>query len=146
RDYSESIDVLARIGILHQVFANPASGLPLEAQKNEKKFKLLFLDVGLLPQVLESIMDEEDLTLVNGGNLAEQFVGQELVAYAKPFQRCILYYWEKEKKGADAEVDFVIEQGSHIIPIEVKAGPKGRLRSLRQFMLEKEAPLGVRIS
>lgn len=146
RDYLESLDVLSRTGILHQVFANSAAGLPLEAQKKEKRFKLLFLDIGLLPQPIQSILDAEDLVTVNRGNLAEQFVGQEFVAYEKPYRRPSLYYWEKEKQGSDAEVDFVIEVGSHIVPVEVKAGQKGRLRSLRQFMLEKKSPLGIRIS
>lgn len=57
-----------------------------------------------------------------------------------------MYYWEREKKGSDAEVDYVIEMGNHIIPIEVKAGEIGSLRSLKQFMIEKKAPLGLRIS
>ncbi|MBS0647821.1 MAG: ATP-binding protein [Verrucomicrobia bacterium] len=146
RDYLESLDVLNRTGILHQVFANSAAGLPLEAQKKEKRFKLLFLDIGLLPQPIQSILDTEELVTINRGNLAEQFVGQEFVAYEKPYRRPSLYYWEREKQGSDAEVDFVIEVGSHIIPIEVKVGQKGRLRSLRQFMIEKESPLGVHIS
>ncbi len=147
RDYLEPLDVLARTGIIHQVFANAASGLPLAVQKNEKKFKLLFLDIGLLPQAAaQSVMDMEDLNLTNRGVLGEQFVGQELVAYAKPYSPAQLYYWEREKQGADAEIDYVIEVGSHLIPIEVKAGEKGSLRSLRQFMLEKKVPLGIRIS
>jgi uncharacterized protein len=146
RDYLESLDVLGRSGILHQVFANAASGVPLAVQQNDKKFKLLFLDIGLLPQPERSMNFTEDLTLINGGDLAEQFVGQELVAYAQPFTRAILYYWEREKKGSDAEVDFVIAVGPHVIPIEVKSGPKGRLRSLKQFMEEKKSILGLRIS
>lgn len=146
RDYLESLDVLDRTGLLHQVFANAASGLPLAPQKNEKKFKLLFLDIGLLPQAIPLIIDAEDLTSVNRGMLAEQFVGQELVAYEKPYRRASLYYWEREKSGSEAEVDFVVEVGDTIVPIEVKAGKKGRLRSLRQFMLEKKASLGIRLS
>lgn len=144
RDYLETLDVLSRTGILHQVFANSASGIPLAAQKNEKKFKLLFLDIGLLPQAMP--VGTEDLSLINSGNLAEQFVGQELIAYTKPYERASLYYWEREKKGSEAEVDYVIEVGTHIIPIEVKAGKTGRLRSLRQFIDEKKAPLGIRLS
>lgn len=146
RDYLESLHVLSQTGIIHQVYANPSSGIPLVVQKNEKKFKLLFLDIGLLPQGIPWVIDAEDLTLINNGSLAEQFVGQELIAYAKPYERATLYYWEREKRGAEAEVDYIIEIGPHIIPIEVKAGSKGRLKSLRQFMLEKNTPLGLRIS
>jgi predicted AAA+ superfamily ATPase len=50
RDYLESLQVLSQTGILHQVFANASSGIPLAVQKNEKRFKLLFLDIGLIPQ------------------------------------------------------------------------------------------------
>lgn len=146
RDYLESLDVLSRTGILHQVFANAASGIPLATQLNDKKFKLLFLDIGLVPQTTQSLLSQEDLTLINGGNLAEQFVGQELIAYAQPYTRAVLYYWEREKKGSDAEVDYVIEAGPYVIPIEVKAGSKGRLKSLKQFMEEKKSILGLRIS
>ncbi len=146
RDYMESLDVLTRTGILHQVFANSASGSPLASQRHEKKFKLLFLDLGLLSQPPVSVIDAEDLIGVNQGKLAEQFVGQELIVYQKPYQKGLLYYWEREKSGTDAEVDYVIEVEGHIIPIEVKAGEIGRLRSLRQFMTEKKAPLGLRIS
>ncbi len=145
RDYLESLQVLSQTGILIQVFANASSGIPLATQKKEKKFKLLFLDIGLLPQVSESILDAEDLALVNKGSLAEQFVGQELAAYIKPYMKPILYYWEREKKGGEAEVDYIIEVGQHIIPIEVKAGATGRLRSLKQFMTEKKSPFGLRI-
>jgi len=146
RDYIEALDVLTHTGILHQVFANEATGVPLEGQKNEKKFKLLFLDIGLLPKPLEMVLDAEDMTSVHSGRLAEQFVGQELIAYGKPYRKASLYYWEREKKGSSAEVDYLIEVGNDIIPLEVKSGATGRLRSLKQFMEEKKSPLGVQLS
>ena len=146
RDYLESLNILTNTGLLHQVYANSASGLPLAIQENKKKFKLLFLDIGLLPQSAESILDSEDLILINRGSLAEQFVGQELIAYEKPYRRASLYYWEREKRGSEAEVDYVIETSGKIIPIEVKAGSTGSLRSLKQFMTEKKSPMGLRLS
>ncbi len=147
RDYMESLEVLTRTGILHQVFANSALGIPLAVQKNEKKFKLLFLDIGLLPQAsATALIDSDDLILYNRGILAEQFVGQELVAYSKPYTPSQLYYWEREKQGTQAEIDYIIEVGSQIVPIEVKAGAQGRLRSLKYFMTEQKCPLGLRIS
>ncbi len=147
RDYLEALDVLSRTGIIHQVFSNSAAGIPLEVQKNEKRFKLLFLDIGLLPHATAtSITDASDLISLNRGVLAEQFVGQELVAYGKTYKPALLYYWEREKKGSQAEVDYIVEITSRIVPIEVKAGSQGRLRSLRQFLSEKKSPVGVRIS
>lgn len=146
RDYMESLDVLSDVGILHRVFATSASGSPLQSGRNEKKFKLLFLDIGLLPHSPASILKETQLSASYRGNLAEQFVGQELIAYEKPYRKSILSYWEREKKGADAEVDYVIEVDGLFVPIEVKAGATGKLRSLKQFLLEKNCTLGLQIS
>ena len=78
--------------------------------------------------------------------MAEQFVGQELIAYQIPYYAPELFYWEREKKGSDAEVDYVLEIYGKIVPVEVKAGKTGRLRSLHQFLQEKQVPLGIRIS
>ncbi|HNA62396.1 MAG TPA: AAA family ATPase [Rhabdochlamydiaceae bacterium] len=147
RDYLEALEVLSRTGLIHQVFGNSASGIPLEVQKNEKRFKLLFLDIGLLPQSTPLVvMDTNDLTVVNRGVLAEQFVGQELIAHTQSYKPAQLYYWEREKKGAEAEIDYVVEVNAQLIPIEVKAGRAGRLKSLKQFMTEKGCHCGVRIS
>ncbi|MBS0615429.1 MAG: ATP-binding protein [Verrucomicrobia bacterium] len=145
RDYMEAIDVLDRTGILHRIYANPGAGIPLESQLKEKKFKLLFLDIGLLPHPIATILDAQNLVHVDSGKVAEQFVGQELVAYDKPHHRSLLYYWQREKKGAEAEVDYLIEVDSEIIPIEVKAKKGTGLRSLRQFMQEKQSKVGLRI-
>jgi len=57
-----------------------------------------------------------------------------------------LYYWQREKKGSQAEVDYVIELGNKIVPIEVKSGIKGKMQSLRIFMEEKGSKFGVRTS
>jgi hypothetical protein len=57
-----------------------------------------------------------------------------------------LYYWQREKKGSQAEVDYVIELGNKIVPIEVKSGIKGKMQSLRIFMEEKGCKFGIRTS
>jgi hypothetical protein len=94
------------------------------------------------------IMIENDVILVNRGAVAEQFVAQELLAYADPYTKAEheLFWWEREKHGSSAEVDFIISKGTTLFPIEVKAGTIGKLRSLKIFMGEKKAALGVRIS
>jgi len=78
--------------------------------------------------------------------LAEQFVGQELIAYHDATEEKKLYFWERDKKGSTAEVDFIVNLNNRVMPIEVKAGKTGTLRSLKQFMVEKESSLGLRIS
>ena len=144
-----ALNQLEWAGLIQKIIATSASGIPLSSHAKDNKFKLIFLDIGLT-----NCADKLDfqrawnaqLHQINAGALAEQFVGQELLANADPHLRSRLYYWERDKKGAMAEVDYVIQSGSNVIPIDVKAGTTGTLKSLQQFLLEKEAPFGVRIS
>jgi len=78
--------------------------------------------------------------------VTEQFVGQELIAYADQHKDFRLFFWARDKRGSSAEVDYVINLGSHIFPIEVKAGKTGTLKSLMLFLEEKKSKLGIRIS
>ena len=84
--------------------------------------------------------------LVNRGTQAEQFVGQELLAYRKPYMQSELFYWDRQQPNSSAEVDYVINVNDRIIPIEVKAGKTGSLRSLQLFLNENNLDLGVRLS
>lgn len=149
QDLKIALEQLGWAGLLHKVIATSAAGIPFQIHAKENKFKLLFLDCGLANSAnkldIQSAWDK-DLMQINAGAQAEQFVGQELLAYASPYVNTQLYYWERDKKGATAEVDYVIQQESEIFPIEVKAGTTGSLKSLSQFLLEKETPFGIRIS
>ncbi len=149
RELKYAIEQLQWAGIIHTTLASSATGIPLAAQQKRNRFKPIFLDIGLAQRALR--VDSEkifhsDLIQINAGALAEQFVGQEFLAYADFFREEQLFFWEREKKGSSAEVDYVITVGSQIIPVEVKAGPHGHLKSLSQFMQEKKSPLGIRIS
>jgi uncharacterized protein len=148
-DLKTALELLSKAGLITQVFHTSASGLPLRAQINEKKFKLIFLDIGLLQAAMGSephLVFEKDLLQLLSGVLAEQFVGQELLAYANVFEEKRLYFWEREKQTSSAEVDYVINLDGRIVPIEVKGGKGGHLKSLHQFLVEKNCPVGVRIS
>jgi Holliday junction resolvase-like predicted endonuclease len=57
-----------------------------------------------------------------------------------------LYCWVREKKQSSAQIDFLIQQGEQIVPIEVKAGTQGAMQSLRIFMEEKKIKKGIRTS
>lgn len=149
KDLSFALDLLCMARVGYRVFHSSASGVPLGAEINEKFFKLLFLDVGLVSSVcgLNRLnLERDDLNLVNEGKAAEQFIGQHLLYDLPPYQTPELYYWAREKKNAAAEVDYVISQGSQVIPIEVKSGKTGSLRSLHVFLKEKKLPLGVRFN
>ncbi len=149
RELKEPLNLLCLAGIAHKVYHTSASGLPLQSQVDDRQFKLLFMDIGLAQSTMmldPSILLQRDLMLINRGGLAEAFVGQELLAYLPSHMPLKLMYWQREKTGAMAEVDYVINVDQHIIPIEVKAGKTGGLRSLRVFMREKNSPLGIRVS
>lgn len=149
RELKEALQQLTMAGLLQPIVVTAASGLPLSAQQNEKKFKLLFLDMGLMQRVtaLEAeILLRPDLLLVGRGGLAEQWVGQELLASNPPEEPPALYFWHREQAGSQAEVDFVVQVDKAIIPIEVKAGTTGTLRSLHRFLYEKKTGIGIHIS
>lgn len=113
--------------------ASPA-GIPLGANVSEKKFKSIFLDIGLLSNLngfySNKLIMKQKMKAVFNGMLAEQFVGQELRVKTNEN----LYYWSRDARGSNAEVDFLMEKGSEIFPIEVKSGKSGRLRSLYMLL------------
>ncbi len=149
RDIKTALQYLIDAGILHRVYCTQASGLPLNGLVNEKKFKIIFLDIGLAKSssyLDPRLMLSEDLMLLNQGALVEQFVGQELLAMSPPYLPGELYYWERSKKSSQAEIDYVINIDDTIIPIEVKAGKTGSLRALQFFLKEKKLKFGIRLS
>jgi uncharacterized protein len=150
RDLKDALERLCHAGLVSRVYATSASGLPLNANINEKKFKLLFLDTGLVKRATNlsaDILLKEDLLLINQGAISEQFVGQELLAYTSPLLEAELFYWASDKKQSEAEVDFILNFDTQIFPLEVKSGTTGRLKSLRLFIQQKNfAKIGIRIS
>jgi len=146
RDYKVAIQLLAQASLITPVVATSASGLPLRAGANERKFKLILLDIGLLGSSMglnhETLRDHHLMS----GALAEQLVGQELLAYADPRHPTGLFFWNRDRASSAAEVDYVIQSEGSIVPIEVKAGSTGRLRSLMMFMEEKNSTVGVKVS
>ncbi|MBA3238265.1 MAG: ATP-binding protein [Parachlamydiaceae bacterium] len=148
RELKPALELLCHAGLLQQVFATTASGLPLHAHMKRDRFKLLYLDIGLLQtatKVDATHFFEEDILQINAGMLAEQFVGQEILAYAPPYQKEPLLFWERTN-GGQAEVDFVLNVGAAILPLEVKAGATGSLRSMHSFLNEKKGKFGLRVS
>lgn len=141
---------LSMAKIITTVYHSAANGVPLGAQINEKIFKLIFLDCGLLSTQLGlsylDVHDVAELNVVNGGVMAEQFIGQHLLFMRPCFEPPHVYYWAREKKSSHAEVDYVITYRQAVIPVEVKAGKTGTLRSMHVFMCEKALDVGVKFS
>ena len=141
RDMKHAIELLRKAGLLHPIYATGAGGLPLLSGIKETIFKLLFLDIGMVEQVMDIDPDHSQLMT---GPLAEQFVGQEILATSDPFLDTKLFFWDRE--NSSAEVDYLLPHRGKIYPIEVKAGKAGKLKSLHLFIQEKKAPFGIKIS
>ncbi len=142
-----ALKVLERALIVSPVRAATASGLPLGADASDKRFKLVFVDIGLARQLAgisaSDVLHEKDLLHSFRGGLAEQYVGQELLATREGSESQRLYYWVTEALG-NAEVDYLIVDNGHIIPVEVKSGPAGKMKSLSQFLIKHpDCPKGL---
>ena len=146
----QAVELLTLARVCHRCSATPARGVPLAAGADDSVFKLLHLDVGLastsLGLDLAALEKAEDLTLVNQGAVAEQAVGQLLRLGFAANDEPRLFWWRREKRGSEAELDFVHTLGSRVIPIEVKAGKTGTLKSLHGFMAERGLALALRVN
>ncbi len=129
-----AFELLCKARIVHKIPSCDPSGLPLGASANEKRFKAALLDVGLMQNLSQVRVDlemrEGDLLDMFRGRLAEQFAAQELIASHADQ----LFHWSREARGSSAEVDFVAVQDGRILPVEVKSGAGGSLRSLRLML------------
>ena len=99
RDLQFTFELLEKAQIVKKIKATSGSGLPLEAGAASTTFKPLFLDIGLAQKICglsSEIILHNPSDLINKGGLAEQFVGQELLAYAPPESSASLYYWKKK--------------------------------------------------
>ncbi|HQS84521.1 MAG TPA: ATP-binding protein [Alphaproteobacteria bacterium] len=146
----ESLDALNLARVIHLVHHTQANGIPLGAQADARIFKAIFLDIGLQCASLGlnqlEIIKGPDWAWINRGSLAEQFVGQALLKLSPSYHPPQLFYWVRENAYAKAEVDYVIQMQNHLIPIEVKPGKTGTLKSLHYFMREKERHFAVRFN
>ena len=144
------VDLLEMAGLVHRVTHSSSNGIPIGAETNPKKTKLLIFDTGIYQRILgldvASLLLKDDIEVVNKGNIAELFVGLELLKSNDCYERTALYYWHREAKNSQAEVDYVIQNQDAIVPIEVKAGTKGAMQSMFLFMDEKKSDWGVRLS
>jgi uncharacterized protein len=108
-------------------------------------YKTIFLDIGFVNHFNQIDLTElENLVTANEGILAEQFVGQELLAQNQPWLDPQLYYWSREEKSSNAEIDFIFQHKNHIYPVEVKAGKTGTLKSMQLYLYEKKFTFELR--
>ena len=131
---NKAYELLETARLFTKVKAASPSGMPLGASASEKKFKAIFLDIGLLSNLnglyTNKIISKQELSAIFNGKMAEQFVGQELRASHNEN----LYYWSREKKGSSAEIDYLLAKEQEIIPIEVKSRKSGSLKSMHLLL------------
>ena len=146
----EAIELLKMAGLVYAVTHSAANGIPLGAEINPKKTKYLILDTGIFQRILglniADLLITDDFNVINKGHIAELHVGLELLKAESCYQKTDLYYWQRDAKNSQAEVDYVCQFNDSIVPIEVKAGTRGSMQSLYLFLKEKKLPRGFRIS
>jgi predicted AAA+ superfamily ATPase len=147
---SDVLHLFSLARIIYCVKHSSANGLPVGAEIKEKIFKNIFLDVGLLLSMSDLTYNDlvylDDTQLINSGYVSEQVVGQHLLYSQPAFYLPELFYWTREHKKSSAEVDYIIAEKGTVIPIEIKAGKTGTLKSLHQFIKEKKSSFAVRIN
>src|SRR3990167_2212858 len=144
----QALNLLLKARLCHKVQGVSANGIPLGAEVNAKIFKIILIDVGLASTMLglklHQFSNIEDILVINQGALAEQVVGQLLRLLSPCYVEPTLHYWNRELASSSAEIDYLIQDNQRLIPIEVKAGVEGKLRSLHQFISDKPWKLAIR--
>jgi predicted AAA+ superfamily ATPase len=146
----QALELLSKARVCHSIVSTSANGLPLGAEANHKFLKMILLDCGLccvsLGLSLHQLSSIAEISLINNGAMAKQLTGQMLRTLNAAYVDPLLYYWHREKLNSSAEVDYIIQHENQVIPIEVKAGTTGSLKSLREFVKEKKISLAVRVN
>ncbi len=146
REMSEAFDVLEKAMVISRVYASASNQLPI-VNNLKKSPKLLYLDTGLVNYqagLRTEIMNIKDINAVYHGQLSEQITGQTLLSRAIR-KNINLSYWYREQKGSISEIDYLISCHNRLIPVEVKSGKSGTLRSLLNFIDESRNNFAVRI-
>ena len=146
REIGEALKTLERAKLLYLLYPTTSTEIPVVPDK-KKSPRLQFFDTGILNFVAglqQNYFKYDDLHSFYKGKLAEHIIGQEFLAYdcstsLKPL------FWVREKKQSSAEVDFVFQLESNVIPIEIKSGKTGTLRSLHQFINQCDHPYAIRL-
>lgn len=156
-EVKNALDLLILAGLLIPVTHTSANGLPLGSEADHSYRKILFFDCGLMLRLLgittgdtttlaTQILTSTAADLVNKGTIAELVVGLEMLHYMTPNLRHELYYWVRLSKNSLAEIDYLLASHLQILPIEVKAGSQGGMKSLWSFMREKHLTEAIRCS
>ena len=145
-----SLEMLAAARLCHLIPHSAANGIPLAAEKNDRLRKASLLDVGLAHALwntpaLAAHPRWETLAPAIRGGIGEQMAAQQLHLLSAGFtQEGRLFHWRREG-GRSGEIDYLLELHGTILPVEVKGGAAGAMKSLHQFMHDKGLPLALRL-
>ena len=138
RELAPALELLERANIIHAIRYASGSGIPIGVDIDFDIFKIIYLDVGLCQSILGSDISIWFLHPLEGfenrEEIAESFIGQELICYSNPETRAEIHFWKRKEKSSSAEIDYLIQRGESILPIEVKSGHGTTLRSLHLFL------------
>lgn len=144
KDYELAMLWLSDCGLVYQVHRVTAPNLPLKAYEDLKAFKLFVVDVGLLSCMVrlraDTLLDGNDMFKEFKGALTEQYVLQQL----KTLEDLQVYYWTNDR--GSAEIDFLIDNGKEVIPMEVKAEVNLQAKSLKTYKEKYNPKISVRTS
>lgn len=144
KEYETAIMWLCDCGLIHKVSRVNAAGLPLKAYEDLKAFKMFLVDVGLLGCMTglrqRTLLDGNELFTEFKGALTEQYVCQQL----KTIQDLDIYYYTNDR--GSCEVDFVVDTGEEIVPLEVKAEINLKAKSLKTYHEKYNPPVSIRTS
>ncbi len=151
RELAPALELLERANIIHSIRHSSAQGVPIGAHVDFETFKVIYLDGALCQAILGSEVSDWFLrpleAFTNRGEIAEGFIGQELICYASPEIKAQLYFWKRKERNSGAEVDYLIQRGDQIMPIEVKSGHGNTLKSLHIFLeTHPQSNLAIRFS
>lgn len=156
-DVKKALEMLILAGILIPVTHTSANGVPLGSETDNTYRKMLLLDSGLMLRLLNmttgdiselthQILTADVVELANKGPMAEMLAGLEMLHYQTPNIRHEMYYWLRMVKNSLAEIDYLTAYRQTVVPIEVKAGVQGGMKSLWTFMHEKHLANALRCS
>ncbi|MCO6490143.1 MAG: ATP-binding protein [Phaeodactylibacter sp.] len=146
REVGEALRALDQARIIQLIYPSNSTNPPIIADF-KKRPRLQFLDTGLLNHALQlqaEMIGIEDLNTAYKGRLVQHLITQELMAqHEMPSYKP--HFWVRESAGSQAEVDLLHLHGKYVVPIEVKSGESGTLRSLHQFMERCGHPYAIRL-
>ena len=145
REMGEALRIIEKALLIHLIYPCTTASLP-QLPDTKKSPRLQILDSGLMNYfvgIQKEIIGTKDLNSIYNGSLIEHLIGQELLSFQSNLLGA-LHFWVREKKESNAEVDFIYKYDGLIIPIEVKSGKEGTLKSLHSFMDSAPHQMAIR--